>query len=225
MKLAMKLTLEVTIKLKVKLKVKLTSAFACRARPIPRSRGAALLIALVVLAGLMLATVGLVRAIDAGNLLAGNLAFKRASLNAADVGAEEAIAWLSDRADTTVVHQDDASAGYYASSTGEWDMTGNRDGSTWSRVDWDDNQCNQSHKGSSAQCIGASPATLAGDSGNQARYVIHRMCSAAGAVDAPGNDCQAFRPASGPVSVYYRITVRVAGPRNTRSHTETVVRF
>ncbi|WP_151448259.1 pilus assembly PilX family protein [Lacisediminimonas profundi] len=221
MKLAMKLAMKRAMKLAMKQPI----ALACRTRLIPRTRGAALLIALVVLAGLMLATVGLVRSIDAGNLLAGNLAFKRASLNAADVGAEEAIAWLSDRTDTTVIHQDVASAGYYASSTGEWDMTGNRDGANWSRVDWDDNQCNQSYKGRSAKCIGASPATAAGNSGNEAHYVIHRMCSAAGAVDAPGNDCQAFRPASGPVSVYYRITVRVAGPRNTRSHTETVVRF
>lgn len=184
-----------------------------------------MLVALIALTGLMLATVGLIRSVDAGSQLAGNLAFKRASLNATDVGAEQAIAWLSDRVDTTLVDQDEPAAGYYASAAGDWDMTNNRSGATWSRIDWDDNQCDQKLRGDSARCARASPVTMLADSGNRLRYVIHRLCSDSGPIDAAGNQCQAFRPANGPVAVYYRITVRAAGPRNTRSHTETVVRF
>ncbi len=190
-----------------------------------RAGGAALLIALVVLASLMLGTVGLVRSMETGNLLAGNLAFKRASLNAADVGAERAIAWLSDRVDTSLVNQDVAEAGYYASDAGQWDMTGNREGTGWSRVDWDANQCNPAQKGASATCVKPAAAISLPGSGNVIGYVIHRLCSSGGAINAVGNQCQAWRPANGAASVYYRITVRVTGPRNTRSYTETVVRF
>ncbi len=186
------------------------------------------MIALIVLAGLMLGTVGLVRSMDTSNLLAGNLAFKRASLNAADVGTEQAIAWLSARVDTPTVNQNAIDAGYYASSAGQWDMTGMRKGTSWSRVDWEFNQCNREQDDGgvvSASCSAPAPATRLAGSGNNVSYVIHRLCATDGAVDAGGNACQAWRPANGAVSVYYRITVRVAGPRNTRSHTETVVRF
>jgi type IV pilus assembly protein PilX len=76
-------------------------------------------------------------------------------------------------------------------------------------------------------------------SGNTISYVIQRMCKNVGASNAthclfgpPGEDSNAFSncDASNPClnaavsdSLMYRVTVRVAGPKNTVSYTQAFV--
>lgn len=183
-------------------------------------RGAALVVTVVMLAGLTLATTALVRNADTANLLAGNIAFQRATIKSSDAGVEAAIAWLANA--PAALEQDQPGHAYYASAVGNWDMTGNRPGAGYSRVMWEGAACQPAVQ-APAQCLSA--RTLRTDAaGNTVRYVIQRLCSASGPVDAPGNACQALRLPGKRAAVYYRITVRVRGPRHTVSTTEAVVR-
>jgi type IV pilus assembly protein PilX len=53
----------------------------------PRSqRGVVLLIALIMLVAMTLAGIGMMRSVDTGSVIAGNMAFKQATLNASDAG-------------------------------------------------------------------------------------------------------------------------------------------
>jgi Tfp pilus assembly protein PilX len=49
-------------------------------------RGVVLLIALIILVAMTLAGIGMMRSIDTGSVIAGNMAFKQATLNASDAG-------------------------------------------------------------------------------------------------------------------------------------------
>lgn len=62
-----------------------------------RQRGMVLFFALVALVAMSLAAVALIRSVDTGALIAGNLAFRKSTLNSSDNGIETAIAWLSNQ--------------------------------------------------------------------------------------------------------------------------------
>jgi type IV pilus assembly protein PilX len=59
-----------------------------------RQGGVVLLIALIVLVAMTLAGIGMMRSIDAGTLVAGNIGFREAAVATADTGVEAARAWL-----------------------------------------------------------------------------------------------------------------------------------
>jgi Tfp pilus assembly protein PilX len=189
-----------------------------------RNGGAALFAALMMLVMMMLGAAALMRMIDAGTLLAGNLAFRRAATAAADAGSEAAIAWLQAQ-NGAALAADRPALGYYAS-----------DAPAGLLIDWNADNC-----GGGSACRKPAPAPAADAAGNTVRYLVQRMCRAAGEPQAPGNDCHvdsaggsssrgAFsygankRFAPSP-AVYYRITARAAGPRNTVSVTEVLVRY
>lgn len=218
-----------------------------------RQRGFVLLVALIALIAITLAALALMRSVDTGLFIAGNLAFKQTTLQAADAGTEQAVAWL-------VAHQNELmndvpAAGYYASWRDGCDMTGSTP-STDDDVNW---------------LAGGKPAANCGmvavavDSANlpagySASYVINRMCSAEGLPNDTSVFCAFFKTDSGSGSsdskknsesdesdssdstkkeavyndddlppqgknqqYYYRITIRADGPRNTSSLVETVV--
>ncbi len=81
-----------------------------------------LLFALMALAAMLLAAVALVRSVDSGALVLGNLGFKQEATQAADRAAEVARAWLL----TTAVDltADSPANGYYATSQDNLDPTG-----------------------------------------------------------------------------------------------------
>lgn len=59
-----------------------------------KQHGVVLFIALIALVAMSLAAVALLRSVDTGTLIAGNLAFKQAATTSGDSGIEEAITWL-----------------------------------------------------------------------------------------------------------------------------------
>ncbi len=59
-------------------------------------KGVVLFIALIVLVALTMAGIALVRSVDTANIIAGNLAFKEGTLQAADLGVEAAVTALPD---------------------------------------------------------------------------------------------------------------------------------
>lgn len=200
-----------------------------RGRPLApqtRQQGVVLILALIVLAAMTLAGIGLTRSVFTSNKIAGNLAFQQAATHSADAGVERAIAWLEERhanaLNTLYAHQNPGglNLGYFASrqdpGAGQsWEQF-------WNAVLVPTNRVN------------TLPAPIAG---NTVSFVIHRLCNAVGD-PATGIGCDAsptivgaegggrgagVPPISLPSQRYYRITVRVTGPRNTVSFVQSIV--
>lgn len=175
------------------------------ARPPMRQQGVVLFFALIALVVLLLAAIALVRSVDTANTIAGNIAFKQGTIQEGDSGVEAAFKALTAPtiADKT---QNDLTRYYYAS----YDPAA---GVPEARLDAASDSENDA-------------------SGNKVRYVIERMCLNAGAVD-PANCLQPpitdnSSKASGQTvfvedKVYYRVTVRVSGPRNTTSTVQVIL--
>ncbi len=183
------------------------------------NRGAVLLIALIVLVAMTLGGIAIMRSVDTTTLIAGNLAFKQRTLHAADAGVAQALNWLLLHKST--LHNDSTADGYYSSQTFDWTASG-----AW------------------ANGYGEISQDAAG---NTVMYKIHRMCTLAGVTyngSASGvpNECAFDRPpvtsVAAPLegdsitgnvvfppssSLYYRITVRSIGPRNSESYTQSMV--
>jgi type IV pilus assembly protein PilX len=185
-----------------------TSAPARQAAPcaLPRPRGIVLILVLLVMAAMTLAGMAVMRSTFTSNRVAANLAFRQAAVHSADAGLWAAADWLqANKAGTTLesnIATSTTAIGYFAqrgepSSTQSWHDYWEATLSSSGRVN-----------------------TLSTDSaGNTVKYVIHRLCSATGAPTS--GTCEASPDAPG--QWYYRITVRVEGPRNTRSYTQAVM--
>jgi type IV pilus assembly protein PilX len=205
-----------------------------------RQHGVSLIFSLIALVGLSLAAVGLVRSVNTGSMVMGNLGFKNDATATADRGAEAAVANLASRVNTGALNSDAPAFGYYATSMPGLDATGKRPGNGGTRVaiDWASDGC--ADAGNVTSCIDpAPPMTI---NGNRVSYVVTRMCVEAGVVD--DSDCSVyFTPGSGDSknngvspypgdppptaakNAYYRVIVRVVGARGTTSFTETMLHF
>lgn len=187
-----------------------------------QQRGVVLMIALIMLVAMTLAGVSLVRSVDTSNLIAGNLAFKQSTLNAADFGADAAMTWLNNNNAGNALHEAIVGTTFYFPSRGADKLAT----ATWN--DYWDGLAN------SAQNLGDKGA------GNNVSYVIHRLCNSTGAVTGVASGCAmpqgggggsgssksaGFQQLTVNTQAYYRITTRVVGPRNTISYTQTVVRM
>ena len=209
--------------------------------------GLVLVLALIVLAAMSLAAVGLMRGVFGSNRVAGNLAFQQAATQAADVGVERAVAWLEQQSRATVPAPSAASAAA-AGASAPPPVPSTR---LYDHVvgDAKDPTRYMATRGDPNFSLGQTWETywqsLAGDNrvndiardanGNQVSYVIQRLC---GSVGAPADsNCDSSpevrgsktgsksntRQVQAPSAVYYRITVRVQGPRNATSFIQTVV--
>jgi Tfp pilus assembly protein PilX len=203
------------------------SARALRAR----QSGVVLMMALIVLVAMTLAGIALVRSVDTSNIIAGNLAFKQSASNAGDSGSEAAVTWLQNT--NAIIGALDGSIlaqGYSANCV--LDTPGACGPNLALNQTWNDYW-------NAVIASGAQPVTLATDAaGNSASYFIHRLCRLQGARSVPQTDC-AEPPSAGTTAassktsdkvalqytaqVYYRITTRITGPRNTLSFIQTIV--
>jgi Tfp pilus assembly protein PilX len=196
-----------------------------------RQRGVVLLIALIVLVAMTLAGIGMMRSIDSGTLVAGNIGFREAAVASADSGVEAGRAWLlANQANLTT---DNSAAGYYATRQDRLDMTGNLTASGTDGVNWDGTD--------TAQAVQAVAVTGNPDaSGNSIYYLIHRLCSTTGATTGvSGQNCATTTTLVGgstqasptytqygftaQAQTFYRITVRVNGVKNTVSYVQAIV--
>ena len=208
----------------------------------PAQRGISLLFALMALVILTFGAIALVRSVDTGTLVMGNLSMKQDTLAASSSASEQAIAWLQTNINGSTLDSNNPAAGYYASSLDKLDPTGNLTSSTTplSLVNWDGN-CNGAADGTYATC---DTLAFTGNpvNGNKVQWVITRLCDQTGASSGT-NLC--VRPASNATSTandrgelqpggrisatiagpYYRIITRVEGPRSAVSYTESLVHF
>jgi Tfp pilus assembly protein PilX len=247
--------------------------------PPHNQRGVVLLIALIMLVAMTLAGIGMMRSVDTGTVIAGNLAFKQATLNASDMGtsggfniALAAVANSGNAADKSLLNYDGdfsqgcamapgaAAAGcagstpntgainlpgYYSSPINPCEVTGQTAGTitvtinatpttfnctttqnTWWAVDANWNNA-----------VTLTPVTDPSNGSVIATvsYLVHRMCQTPNLdPKAAGQVCQTYTQAATGCSksqklpctsnsVFYRITSRSVGLRNTTSYTQTLV--
>ena len=192
-------------------------------------QGVILFIALIVLVAMSLAGIALMRSVDTNVLVAGNLAFRQGATSAGDWGVEAARVYLRNNlfANPAALDQDVPSAAYYSNWQSGTDLYGRTPG-TGDDFDW-----------ANGILVGTDTA------GNEVRYVIQRLCELAGS--GTGKDANCVKTsqdsATGPggggtmgtvsygtmalppaLTIYYRVTVRVAGPRNTLSFVQAVLK-
>lgn len=219
-----------------------------------RQRGLSMLLALIALLVLSLTAVALVRSVDTGTLIVGNIGFKQDTIEASSAGAEAAITWLNAAGDS-VLSNDVAGvaganeAGYYSFVSANLDPTGANTtaANKLALVNWREDKVG----GEPTNCVGIPadtyascaqlPSAVQTMNGNMVQWIIVRLCSAAGGTESAtctfpdtsgtgvasdvGEVTAGGRISDIPASPYYRIIVRTAGPRNTVSYTETMVHF
>jgi type IV pilus assembly protein PilX len=205
-------------------------------------QGVTLLFALMSLVILGFAAVALTRSVDTGVLIMGNLGFKQDTVVAGGSGAEQAISWLQANMTGNALDSDIPASGYYAASRDKLDPTGGKTSSAnpLPLVNWD-GSCQGAVSGTYSLCDVLSP-TGAAVNGNKIQWVITRLClttgPAAGAnlcarppnVSTSGAKERGELMAGGRISSavagpYFRIIVRIEGPRNTVSYTESLIHF
>lgn len=185
-------------------------------------QGVVLMIALIMLVSMTLMGIALVRSVDTTNMIAGNLAFKQSATSSGDLGTEAAITWLETNVAGTTLHANIYAQGYAAQRTDPGV------GQSWDAF-W-----------AGALVPAGQVFTLPAPdgAGNTISYAIQRLCNAVGDPVATGVDCAVPQTAgSGAGSskgagviallfnsqIYYRITSRIVGPRNTVSYVQTVI--
>ncbi len=197
-----------------------------------RQAGVVLFIALIILVAMALAGIALVRSVDTGVIVAGNIAFKQGATLAGDQGLEAARTWLINNKST--LNKDNLVGGasaYYANWQAGIDLTATDP----SKPDFD--------------WAGLGLEVTTDPAGNKIRYVIHRLCqdsnvspasttcvrvsAASGGGGAKGGEYGGRRGYEaggesggfnlGSSLVYYRVTVRVDAPRNTVSYVQALM--
>ena len=197
---------------------------AMRAEPRPsarRQQGVVLFISLIVLVAMALASVAMVRSVDTTLGIAGNLAFKQATLLSSDQAVDRAYGYINAPppcAGGGALTCDDAPNGYSSSLAADPNWF---DSNSWGNA------------------VDVFPANTDA-AGNRVRYLIHRLCSQPGPYNNPApQQCAQYTPVGGggvgstmtvgsyqfqgAPMVYIRITTRVDGPRNTVSITQTAI--
>lgn len=211
-----------------------------------RQRGLSLVFALMTLVALGLAAVALIRSVDNGTLVLGNLGFKQDTLLASDDAVRTALDWLNSNAASTTLNSNGAAGtGYYATVDMNLDPTGTTTPASRVLIDWDNDNCAYATAGSFASCIKASNPELPLPNSVTARYVIVRLCNSTGAITDANVHCAkpltagtatASRRGSfsyadtrptpvASASPYYRVLVRTKGGRDTVTFIETLVHF
>lgn len=173
-------------------------------------QGVTLLVALVVLLVMTITGLALVRTSTLGAGVSGSLALKQAATSGADLGLETGLAKLEVLAatGTSALDANNSALGYYASVDPK---------ASAQSLAWDS----------------APVATTNDGLGNEVRYLIHRLCSKAEALNAAGQSCvmpqgegcSGSSESIGSVSSctqrpMYRITAKVSGPRDTESYVQ-----
>jgi type IV pilus assembly protein PilX len=182
-------------------------------RGLRNQRGVVMLIALIVLVAMTLAGVAMVRSMDTTMGIAGNMAFKQSAIQGSDIGVNTAFTWLAANSAGTTLQNSNSNVGYFSARPA-------------TEPDW----FNEASWGNAFKVNNLEPDAA----GNRVRYIIHRMCTQPNLpYNGTGNECALYYPLGGAASggsmsvgafqfegipqLFYRVTTRVDGPRNTVS--------
>ncbi len=185
-----------------------------------RQRGVVMFVALIVMVAMALAALALIRAVDTTTSVVGNLGFRQASILPANAAVEEVVSALFEKKLIDLT-KDNAAQNYYATKQASEDARGipfqlqKKSNFTLTRV-------------------------LAADGDNEVRYVDRAHVQSEGQVAPAGTVVSAHlrhdaaqarrhhdrrRSFHGCIRTpFYRLTVRVDGPRNTASFVQVMLR-
>jgi type IV pilus assembly protein PilX len=189
-------------------------------------QGVVLFVSLIILVAMTLAGIALMRSVDTNVLIAGNLAFRQANTMYADTGVEAARAWLTANVASLNNNQPGGALHYWANYQEGVNFLGTAavasDNYNWAQA----------------------AAVASPDPAYSISYVIHRLCGGTGAPSDASAKCMQASAGGGSGSsglgtkgvvsygvqalpgistIYYRVTVRVSGPRNTLSYVQAIV--
>ena len=189
-------------------------------------QGVVLFVSLIILVAMTLAGIAVMRSVDTNVLIAGNLAFRQANTMYADTGVEAARAWLTANVASLNNNQPTGGPHYWANYQLGTDFIGATSSAT-DDYNW------------------AQAATVAApDPSFEIVYVIHRLCGGTGAPSDASAKCMQASAGGGAGSsglgtkgivsyggqalpgtstIFYRVTVRVRGPRNTLSYVQAIL--
>ena len=210
-------------------------------------RGVVLFMTLIMLVAMTLIGLALFRNVDSSTLIANNLGFRQSALVTADLGTELAVVWLNKNKASLI--SDAETSGYYSTEQTGTDFTGMATSASTDNVDWTGasgfrRACwvKTFNLATGTITCGATAADQYVDgSGNSLSFIVQRMCDATGsygasstiqcategAAVAAGGSKGAVGYGSYAISskamIYYRVTSRVTGPRNSTSYLQTMV--
>lgn len=207
------------------------------------------MIALIILVALTIGGIALVRSVSTTSIIAGNLAFQQAATLSGDAGTEAAIRSIElgnpAAMSPAALENDNFARGYVASTPpagnpANWDTY-------WSTTVNPNPVAMPVVAGACTQpierrpvciCVDRSCTLLTDAVGNTVTYTIQRLCQTAGDPFLKPTGCASRSQLAsqsgtglGPNSAkfapvpqyYYRITSRIAGPRNTVTYIQTIV--
>lgn len=199
-----------------------------------RQQGFILFIALIALLFITMAAVSLVRSTDTATQMASSLSFKQGATNDAEIAVNAAITWLASQSQSTLA-SNDANSGYYATQLTNVDFTGQQTPTiTADDVNW-------TGTGAGVRAALVNSGAVDSVTGNSYAYIISRLCDQAGmTINNPLNSCltnettssgsstyggsrYGSRTVTSSLQGYYKVVVRVSGPRNTVSFIESVL--
>ena len=181
-------------------------------------KGVVLFVALIVLVLMSMAGLAMMQQISAGVSIAGNLAFKQNATSGAERGTTDAISFLIAQNTAVALKSDIPASGYFSTWATTFDPAS---------YDWE---------GSNKSKL----ATSDDGTGNEIRYVIHRLCKVPDLVPTdPGQQCSMKEnqlgvpkeelgntlPPEPSYTPFFRITNRVKGARNTVSYTQVISEY
>lgn len=197
-----------------------------------------LIFTLVILILMIIGGTALIRSMGSTNLIAGNMAFQQSAVHSADTGVETALTWLEgNNAISGVLFNHLSPFGYRASSAPlAADQTGEKF--------WNDSLLGGVCYLPVSGGVCSADQTVVDPAGNNVAFMIQRLCSGqgdptsvncevvAGTNSSSGTGSSGNNEGAGEdlisstgvnTSVYYRITVRVTGPRSTTSFIQSIV--
>jgi type IV pilus assembly protein PilX len=211
-----------------------------RAYFVRQERGVVLFIALLVMVALSLAGIALIRSADTATTVAGNLAFKQAAASAVDRSIEQAInALFNPTADPTLSNPVISDKNAHVLAQNYFACVQNAAGTGCLPPETKIPEVpavltNRTKFAGAGLNVGLIDATIDA-AGNKSYYVIERMCADVG--DALPSKCnmsvaglgadagtQHYEGLTRPGGAFYRVTVRVEGPRNTVAYAQAILR-
>lgn len=194
--------------------------------------GVVLFIALVAMAVMSLAAVALIRSVDTNNMIAGNLSYKQTAVVSSSFGLENVADTIGIKS-TAYGNSNDAANGYYATCK-TFDTSSTCDGKNLTAdASWVPGTKSRLADGIATGITGGIDAY-----GNTIQYIVERMCNEA--VSPQSTKCllalsnndtsgkgvlnEPVTPPEVPTEIpLYRVTVRIAGPKNTVSYIQAFI--
>ena len=195
--------------------------------------GVVLFLAMIALVVMSLAAAALIRSVDTNSMITGNLTYKQTAAVSSSYGIESMVDTLGPKP-FNYGNTNDAVNGYYA-------LCSNFDGGSTDRCSGNNLTADASWVPGTTSSLATGTGITAGRDayGNTIQYIVERMCHQVGAPTSAAclqagselnnssknalNEPVSGAPTTATELPLYRVTVRIAGPKNTISYVQAFI--